>query len=55
MSIPEDSIYFGEAFGFLYRPKIYVFTSLMVSFINLLFYSGLLYLLEVGYIKRFFN
>ena len=27
----------------------------MINFINLVFYSVLLYLLEAGYIKRFFN
>ena len=56
MFIPdtEEKINLG-IFGHLYRPKIYIFTSLMVQIINLVFYILLLFLLESGYIKQFFN
>ena len=56
MFIPdtEEKINLG-IFGDLYRPKIYIFTSLMVQIINLVFYILLLFLLESGYIKQFFN
>ena len=42
-------------FGYLYRPSIYAVTSLIVQVINLILYSGLLFLLESGILKEFFN
>ena len=42
-------------FGTIYTPKIYIYTSLMISFINLVFYLCLLILLESGILKKFFN
>ena len=41
--------------GSLYRPKIYILTSFIVHIINFIFYSGLLILLESGYLREFFN
>ena len=56
LNIPEGmkSIDFGR-FGSLYRVGDYVITSLIVHIINFVFYSGLLLLIESGYLKQFFN
>ena len=50
-----DGVPLGNRFGILYRPKFYIFTSLIVHLINIIFYSCLLFLLESGYIKKFIN
>ena len=42
-------------FGKIYKPKVYILTSLMVQCINLVFYIGVLILLESGYIEVFIN
>ena len=42
-------------FGKIYKPKIYIFTSIMVQCINLVFYTGVLILFESGKIEEFFN
>jgi hypothetical protein len=56
MHIPEELEKFDfYNFGSLYRPKYYILTSLIVHIINFIFYTGLLILLEFGYIKQFFN
>ena len=44
-----------DPLGTLYRPKVYILTSLMVHSINLVFYSCLLVLLESGYLRALFN
>ena len=44
-----------EPFGNLYRPENYAYTSLIAQTVNLVFYFGILVLLESGYLKRFFN
>ena len=51
----EEKIDLSNIFGSLYRPKIYIFTSMMIQAINLVFYGCLLILIESGYIKKFFN
>ena len=57
MYMPDDyeKLDLGSSFGRLYGPKIYIFTSMMVQVINLVFYGCLLILIESGYIKKFFN
>ena len=56
MYIPEELQKFDfYNFGSLYRPKYYILTSLIVHIINFIFFTGLLILLEFGYVKRFFN
>ena len=57
MYMPDiyDKIDISDTLGSLYRPKIYIFTSLMIQIINLVFYCSLLILLESGYIKKIFN
>ena len=56
MYIPEELQKFDfYNFGSLYRPKYYILTSLIVHVINFIFFTGLLILLEFGYVKRFFN
>ena len=42
-------------FGKIYKPKVYLLTSLMVQCINLVFYTGVLILFESGYIEVFLN
>ena len=54
MTLPIDEIKFYN-FGTLYRPKEYILTSLIMNIINFVFYTGLLVLLESGYIRQFFN
>ena len=56
MNIPETIEFIPVSFlGKLYRPKDYTITSLIINIINIAFYSGLLVLLESGYLKQFFN
>ena len=56
MYVPDFEEFLNfEPFGNLYRPKNYAYTSLIVQMINLVFYFGILVLLESGYLKRFFN
>ena len=56
MNIPETIEFIPVSFlGKLYRPKDYAITSLIINIINIAFYSGLLVLLESGYLKQFFN
>ena len=42
-------------FGVIYRPKIYILTNLMTQSINLVFYIGVLILLESGILDKLFN
>ena len=42
-------------FGTIYSPKIYIYTSLMINSINLVFYLCLLILLESGILRKFLN
>ena len=42
-------------FGTIYRPKIYILTNLMIQIINLVFYLGILILIESGLLDKCFN
>ena len=42
-------------FGTIYRPKIYILTNLMIQLINLVFYLGLLILIESGLLNKCLN
>jgi len=42
-------------FGTIYRPKIYILTNLMIQVINLVFYGGILILIESGLLNKWFN
>ena len=42
-------------FGTIYRPKIYILTNLMIQVINLVFYGGILILIESGILNKWFN
>ena len=41
--------------GKVYRPKVYLLTSLMIQIINFIFYSCLLILFESGILRKLFN
>ena len=49
-----DKFEFG-ILGFIYRPKTYIFTSIIVNLINCIFYLCMLILLESGYLRQLFN
>ena len=53
--LKDKTEYVIPIFGKIYKPKVYILTSLMVQCINLVFYTGVLILFESGYIEVFLN